>query len=193
MSTKKNRTAIILAGGKSARMGSDKGLLLYKETPFTQHIINAVTPLVDHTIIVSNNSKYDTFGDRVEDLIHDSGPIAGLHSGLTYSTTENNLVISCDAPLITTALMEKLIKYEDETIDCVQFEAAGKTIPLIALYKKKCTSLCEKLLLSGEKRLRTLIKELNTRTIQIPEKEQFMVANINTVEDLKAIKNAIEY
>ncbi|WP_034230224.1 molybdenum cofactor guanylyltransferase [Aquimarina pacifica] len=194
MDNKKNRTAIILAGGKSSRMGSDKGLLLFKGIPFIQHIINAVAPLVNDIIIVSSNPNYSAFGlQRIEDIVPDSGPIGGLHAGLTRTKTENNLVISCDVPLVTSELLKKLIAHEKEDFDSIQFEAAGKTMPLIALYRKNCAAVCEKLLISGERRLRQLVLNVNTKTIQVSEKEQFLVANINTIEDLKAIKNGVEY
>ena len=55
MKSKKNITGIILAGGTSSRMGTDKGLILYKNKAFVKHIIEAMEPLVDNIIIISNN------------------------------------------------------------------------------------------------------------------------------------------
>ena len=70
MSNKNNITGIILAGGKSSRMGSDKGFVIYNDKPFIQHIIDTLQPLVDEIIIVSNNPDYDVFKlKRVNDII----------------------------------------------------------------------------------------------------------------------------
>ena len=110
MVDKKNIMGIILAGGKSSRMGSDKGLLKIENRTFVECVIDAMKPLIDEIIIVSNNPEYDQFGyHRVEDDIKDSGPLAGLYSGLKHSNTEHNLVLSSDIPLIKAEILEKLI------------------------------------------------------------------------------------
>ena len=97
MVDKKNITGIVLAGGKSSRMGSDKGLLTINGKMFIEHVVDAMKPLVDNIIIVSNNKMYDQFGyERIEDEIINSGPMAGLYSGLKHSESEYNLVLSCD-------------------------------------------------------------------------------------------------
>lgn len=194
MSIKKNITGIILAGGKSSRMGSEKGLVLLHNKPFIQYTIEALQPLVDEIIIISSNPDYDIFGvKRIKDIIPDSGPIAGLHTGLTYSSTKNNLVVSCDVPLLTTSLLKTLLLYARKDYDIIQFEADRKTIPLIALYKKHCANKCEKLLITGERRLRKLVMALNTKTISIAEKDHVLVTNMNTIEDLKAVTDAIKH
>ncbi|WP_438425864.1 molybdenum cofactor guanylyltransferase [Aquimarina macrocephali] len=190
----KNITGIILAGGKSSRMGREKGLILLDGKPFIQHGIDALQPLVNTIIIVSSNSDYDVFEvDRVEDIIVESGPLAGLHSGLMHSKTEHNLVISCDVPLITTEFLKKLLYYKKEDYDIVQFEAEGKSTPLIALYKKRCADQCQELLANGERRLRKLVSAVKTKTITVLDKELVLVTNMNTVEDLKTITNAIDH
>ena len=107
MTDKNNITGIILAGGKSSRMGSDKALLLYRGKAFLTHVINALIPLVDDIIIVSNDERHSQFNyRRISDTIIDAGPLAGIHAGLTDSNTENNLVLSCDVPLIQTSILE---------------------------------------------------------------------------------------
>ncbi|AXT62341.1 molybdenum cofactor guanylyltransferase [Aquimarina sp. AD10] len=194
MNNEENITGIILAGGKSSRMGSDKGLLVYNNKTFVEHIIEAMQPLVSEIIIVSNTKDYDQFAHkRVEDIIPDSGPIAGIHTGLTHSNTPSNFVVSCDVPLINRSLLEKLSLQDKEIYDVVQFEDNGKTIPLIALYKKRCAKKCIELLDANEKRLRKLVSALEVKTISILEKERVLVANINTVDDFKVIKNAVNH
>ncbi|MBP2831506.1 molybdenum cofactor guanylyltransferase [Aquimarina sp. U1-2] len=194
MNQLKKITGIILAGGKSQRMGQDKGLMIVNNKPFIQHIIDALMPLTHEIIIVSNTSAYDTFAiKRVEDHIPNAGPIAGIHAGLMHSKTVNNIILSCDVPMITTSLLEKLTSYKNDDYDVVQFEANRKTMPLIALYKKRCAAYCLDVLSRGEKRLRTLISEMNTKTIVLPKKDWFLVHNINTVTDLKTIIHAIDH
>lgn len=194
MSNKNNITGIILAGGKSSRMGSDKGFVIYNDKPFIQHIIDALQPLVDEIIIVSNNPDYDAFKlKRVNDIIENAGPIAGLYSGLHHSNTVMNLVLSCDIPLINKDVLEQLISQKSEEIDVIQIESQGKTMPLIALYNKRCESTCLELLESGERRLRFLINKLKSKTIVLTDALDKHTANINSQSDLKELNNELEY
>jgi len=192
MIQKKEHTGIILAGGKSSRMGKEKGLLLLDYKSFVQRIAEALQPLVEEIIIVSDHKEYDQFGyKRVEDVFKDAGPIGGLYAGLLSSTTDSNFVISCDVPLITTALLSKLTDSDEEHFDVIQFRAQDKSMPLIALYKKRCVAVCKKQLETGERRLRKLVASLSTKSIPVDEKEYILVSNINTPEDLKNVRYAI--
>ncbi|WP_452601320.1 molybdenum cofactor guanylyltransferase [Pontimicrobium sp. MEBiC06410] len=188
---KQHITGIILAGGKSTRMGEDKGLIVYNKQPFIQHVINALEPIVSEIIIVSNNPEHDVFAEkRVEDLIPNSGPIAGLYTGLYYSKTEENLVLSCDIPLISTSVLNALINASDKTINCVQIESNNKIMPLIALYKKQCKDTCFTLLEQGERRLKVLTRQLKTKTIVLDKALAIHTTNVNTPIELKEINHA---
>ncbi|WP_250436952.1 molybdenum cofactor guanylyltransferase [Hanstruepera flava] len=194
MQKKENITGIILAGGKSSRMGSDKSLLTYNKVSFIQHVLNAMKPLVEDIIIVSNSNTHDKFGyKRVEDIIKDSGPLAGIHSGLSQSPTDYNLVLSCDIPLIKTEILEVLVHSDYTNYDVVQIQSGEKTMPLIALYHKRCSVKCKALLDEGERRLRVAVKQLNTKSIIINSQWEDFVKNINTIDDLKEIEYAVKH
>lgn len=194
MQKKENITGIILAGGKSSRMGSDKSLLTYNKEPFIQHVINAMKPLVEDIIIVSNYMVHDKFGyKRVEDIFKDSGPVAGIHSGLSHSSTDYNLVLSCDIPLIKTEILEILIHSDYTNYDVVQIQIGEKTMPLIALYHKRCAHKCLELLQNDERRLLEAVKQLNTKSIIINSQWEDFVKNVNTIDDLKEIEYAVKH
>ncbi|MFD0863671.1 molybdenum cofactor guanylyltransferase [Sungkyunkwania multivorans] len=186
-------TGIILVGGKSTRMGSEKGLVLLNRKPFVQHVLEAMKPLVSKIIIVGNDEVYDQFGvERIDDVLLDAGPLAGLYSGLLHSKTENNLVLSCDVPIITTSLLQKLLSYRNGQKDIVQFVSNGKTMPLIATYKKRCASKCLELLNEGERRLLALTNVLKTEDIVLPEEDHWATFNINTPTELELAKQHIK-
>ena len=194
MSNKNNITGIILAGGKSTRMGSDKGFVIYQNKPFIQHIIDALQPLVNEIIIVSNNPDYDVFKlKRIDDIIKDAGPLAGIYTGLYHSKTDLNLVLSCDIPAINQDVLKQLILQKNEEIDVVQAQSNGKTMPLIALYNKRCANTCLALLESGERRLRFLIKQLKSKTIVLDNTLEKYTANINSQSDLKQLNNEFKH
>lgn len=190
MKKKSTITGIILAGGKSSRMGEDKGFLKLNGKTFMSSIIAALNPIVGEIIIVSNNSEYDVFNlKRVADSMEDSGPLAGLYSGLLHSETENNIVLSCDVPLISTSVLKKLLEGAPSEAEVIQFESEGKTMPLVAMYKKKCRHHFLKLLQTNERRLRFAIDQLDVKTITLDSELGKTVRNINTISELKDLKH----
>jgi molybdopterin-guanine dinucleotide biosynthesis protein A len=188
MIDKKDITGIILAGGKSSRMGTDKGFLKLNNKTFIEYSIEALQPLVSQIIIVSNDPDYDVFKmKRVEDLIKDAGPLAGIHSGLKHSRTEYNLVLSCDIPLIKKEVIEKLIDAQDGYQDVIQIVSNGKSMPLIAMYKKTCETTFHKLLQKDERRLQVAMNQCKVKNIVLDPENNLYTANINTPEELKTI------
>jgi len=194
MNGRNDITGIVLAGGKSSRMGTDKGFLKLEGMTFMERIIHSLKPLVNQIIIVSDNADYDLFGQkRVEDMIKDSGPLAGLYTGLYHSKTEYNLVLSCDVPLINGITLKKLIDNMEDGVDVVQFESQNKTIPLVAIYRKHCMNICLELLKKDEKRLRVALAHLKVKTIAVNSDMEYAVRNINTMDELNEIQNAVEH
>ena len=188
MKFKNNITGIILAGGKSSRMGTEKGLIIYKNKPFVEHIIEAMSPLVDNIIIISNNKAYESFGFKCyEDLIKNTGPLAGIYTGLRYSKTDNNLIVSCDIPLIKTAVLQKLIDQKNDTSEVIQLQSQGKNMPLIALYKKSCEVIFMEELYQNQKKVQKALKKCNVKTVLIDGSLEKVTANINTPEDLELL------
>ena len=185
----KNITGIILAGGKSTRMGTDKGFVSFKNKTFIEHIITAIQPLVDEVIIISNQEDYDQFGlKRYDDLIKNAGPLAGIYTGLHYSKTENNLVISCDVPLINTEVLQKLIEQTNDTSEVVQLQSNGKNMPLIASYKKKCETIFLEELKLDQRKVQEALKKCKVQTVQIDSVLEKHTTNINTKKDLEFLE-----
>ncbi|WP_406683487.1 molybdenum cofactor guanylyltransferase [Seonamhaeicola sp. MEBiC1930] len=190
MINKKDITGIILAGGKSSRMGSDKGFIKLKHKSFVEYSIKALKSLVNDILIVSDNADYDFFGyKRIEDKIKGAGPVAGIYSGLNASETENNLILSCDIPLIKTSILKKLIDNTDDDSEIIQIESNGKTMPLIALYKKQCAPRFLEALHNDERRLRRVINTMKTKNVVLTAEEQDTTMNVNTKEELKTIES----
>lgn len=191
MIEKKNITGIILAGGKSSRMGTDKGFLLLNHKPFIQYSIEALQPLVSEILIVSDNTKYDTFKlKRINDIKKDAGPVSGIYSGLEASKTEYNLVLSCDIPLITSQALKQLLDAVDDNSEIIQAESNGKSMPLIALYKTSIKNTFKSVLKEDERRLRVVIKGCNYKNVVLDEAHQNATLNVNTKEELKQIEDA---
>jgi molybdopterin-guanine dinucleotide biosynthesis protein A len=181
----KNITAIILAGGKSERMGTDKGLLDLNGKPFIKHICDALQPILGSNIlIISSNKKYDAFGyARVEDIIENKGPVGGLYSALNASKTKVNLVLSVDVPLVSTELLEWLIASHGETFMVTQTTIEDKTNPLIAIYDRSMRIVFGEHIAGKQLKLKNVVEDVKHQTIVVPEKWSDQVQNINTQEE----------
>lgn len=178
-------TAILLAGGKSQRMGTDKGLLDLNGKAFIKHICNALQPIVGSNIlIVSSNKEYDALNfTRVEDIIENKGPVGGLYTALKESKTKINLVLSIDVPLVSTELLEWLIENHDETYMVTQTKSGDKTSPLIGIYDRSMRIVFGEHMAGNQLKLRQVIEDVKHQTLEIPEKWHNQVQNINTQEE----------
>lgn len=195
MKCQKNITAIILAGGKSSRMGRDKGLVNLNGKAMISHVLASVRHIANNIIIVANNNKYNQFGYIVYgDILKDCGPMGGIYSGLTYSTTENNLVISCDIPFISTELLGYIVKnsYDCDIAIPVHNE---KLEPLCAIYSKKCVQKLKDLLLKKELKMHDALSNFHVKQIIISPQQNFysekLFQNINSKDELKIAKGII--
>lgn len=170
-------------------MGTDKGFLNFDGKTFVLHSLAALKPLVSKSLLIANHRNYDIFDiPRVEDLIKNAGPLAGIYTGLHYSETDYNLVLSCDIPLVKTEVLEELIKVQDPEADVVQIVSNGRQMPLIALYHKRCENLFYRLLQQNERRLHKALDHCKVKNVFLNPDQEIFTENINTPEELKSIR-----
>jgi molybdenum cofactor guanylyltransferase len=93
--------AYILAGGKSSRMGEDKGLIKMNGKAIVKFIIDQIKSQVEEVIIISPNAEYDQFSiKRIKDVYPGKGPLSGVYTALN-DAQESVIVLSCDSPLVS--------------------------------------------------------------------------------------------
>ena len=114
--------------------------------------------------------------------------MAGIYSGLHYSKTENNLVVSCDVPLINTEVLQKLIEQINDTSEVIQLQSNGKNMPLIAIYKKKCEVVFLEELKLDQRKVQQAIKKCKVHTVLIDSVLEKHTTNINTKKDLELLE-----
>ena len=143
----KNITGIILSGGKSTRMGENKSLMKLGDRTVIEHTLLLMQSLLSEVILITNTPDEYKFLNipLFEDVYKYRGPLAGIHSGLLNSTTEENFVISCDIPLITKEIIEYIIKY-DTPHPITVCRADGYIQQLAGKYSKSLTPKIEALL-----------------------------------------------
>jgi molybdopterin-guanine dinucleotide biosynthesis protein A len=183
-----NYSTIILAGGKSSRMGSDKGLLQLGELTFVEYVIRAVEEITEEIIIVTKNNTYRQFGHVVvQDIIPDKGPLGGIHTGLKLSSSEQNIVLSCDIPFIDHNVIEHLMASHTTGTAIASYK--DQIHPLIGVYGKPLIKPIEKHLRKDKLKIRSFLTSVPHEVIDFPE-EKFHGSsfyNINTTKEFNTL------
>ncbi len=152
-------TGIILSGGKSSRMGQDKGMMEYRGKKLIEYSIELLSPFCQELLVSSNSPDYHSLGCRVvPDNFKDSGPIAGLEATLTKSSNNMNLVVSCDSPFIEPVLFEKLIEQFADQDVIIPIHEKGIE-PLIGIYQKRLSVFFYEKIIKGDLKVQKIIRE----------------------------------
>ena len=181
-------TVSILCGGKSSRMQSEKGLVLFQGKPFIEHIIAAVLPISKEIQLVTNTSDYDYLHyKKIKDIELDKGPIGGIYSALVHSESEINLILSCDIPLISTELLSELIAKHNTDFEVSVFSEANKIHPLIGIYSKKIIPIIKKAIEENDLKMMRLLEKVNHQIIEVAGKRSEQFRNVNSLAELNEL------
>ncbi|BDD02843.1 molybdenum cofactor guanylyltransferase [Aureibacter tunicatorum] len=187
--SKNNITGIILAGGKSSRMGEDKGMMMIDGEASAKRIARKLEVFCGKVIIASSNEQHKLLQyELVEDMYPMQGPLAGLQAALSYSSTQANLVLSCDVPMIDDDVLQSLIDAHDGSSLITWVSAEGKEMPLVGIYDKSCADYFEECLKQDERRVRVACGQLSKKVIHLEGSLALSVHNFNTPEDLKIVE-----
>jgi molybdopterin-guanine dinucleotide biosynthesis protein A len=189
--TEQNFTGIILAGGKSERIGKDKRFIPLNGNYLIDYGIQTLSTIASGIIIASGKGQFTYKGFIcIQDVPQIDGPIAGLISALRYIHTPYGIVLPCDMPLITYEVLKYLVSQVTNGIDVVVPIIDGNVQPLVGLYSKH---LCNEMETFARSSRYSLAEFLNTRSnrvryIQEDELTKFGIVkniflNINTKSD----------
>ena len=195
-------TGIILCGGKSSRMQTNKALLKLGDKTVIEIVAEKLKSIFNEVLISANDSKeYDFLKlPVVNDIFIGKGPLAGIHSALKYSSTEKNFIISCDMPLISVELIKYLINFNFEKSILLP-KSNGRIQQLCGIYSKLVIDEIENIFMLSEKDKnikgsvyelleRASIEFIDVDDLNIYNKNIFL--NMNSPEDYKLIKNIYE-
>jgi molybdopterin-guanine dinucleotide biosynthesis protein A len=184
-------TAIILAGGKSSRIGSDKDKAILKLNG--KHLIDIVISKLKHIvgdniIIVGPPERYPSYKQVVPDLFNQRGLLVGLYSGLKASTSRYNLVVGCDMPFLKVELLQYMRDRIGSNDIIIPRYAKNYIEPLCAIYSKDCLSVMERNIEAGILSIRRIfpylkVKYIEEKEIKRVDSELNSFFNINYKED----------
>ncbi len=191
-------TGIILAGGKSSRMGTNKALLDLNGRRVIEGIVETLRDITDEMLVVTNTFAEYEFLQLP--LIADNwkgglGPLAGIEAGLTASKTEYNLIVACDMPFISIELGRYLLSCLDESQAVVpQIEETRH--PLFAAYRREVLGEVRKSLEKKELGIWRFLRNVDLKTVTkdelaslgLPNEEQYFFNMNNREHYQKAIQ-----
>lgn len=185
-------TAIILAGGKSRRMGFNKAFLKYGDKTFIEHQIARLNRIFDEIILSANDASLYTHLNLpiVSDVMPERGPLGGICAGLIRSSSFHSFVIACDMPFID----ERVILYLREQIDGydVVVPRTNRGLePLHAFYSRNCIQPMYRCLNEGRLRIIDFFSEVKVKIVdeqefgklREPDVPAQPLINLNTPEE----------
>lgn len=176
----------VLSGGKSSRMGEDKGLKLLNEKPVIKYLLETLENLHFNIKIVANDDRYRQFGFPViHDIIKDKGPMGGIHTALS-DAREDVLILSADTPLVPEKIIGKLTGQRKENhISIIRYN--GVIQPLCGIFPVKFLTEIENNIKSSKLKMMDMLNELPVHYVdEKGEKEVFL--NVNTPEDFTFVE-----
>ena len=189
---KKEITGIILAGGKSSRIGQDKGLLKINGKTLVEQVHDQIKEVCDSVILISNQQGYEFLGIPIYNDIHkEKGPIGGIHSGLTHSNSKYNLIVSCDMPNLSVDLFNFLIKNIENDHEAIVPVFKDEIQPLCGIYCRSSLVKLHAAIESDKLKMKQFLEEIHTKIVYLDDSLDFysdhLFTNINTRDDLNQV------
>jgi molybdopterin-guanine dinucleotide biosynthesis protein A len=187
-------TSIILAGGKSSRLGRSKALQVIEGKSLIQWVVDRLTILSTEIIIVTAHGEPVPCSSAVRiktaaDIHPRKGPLVGIYSGLIASSSSRAIAVGCDTPFLSASLLEYMTQI-CSTFDVVVPRIKNKLEPLCAVYSKNCLVPIQGLLEQDELRIRKIFSMVKVKYIEEDEINRFdpehlSFFNINNQDDLE--------
>ncbi|MEE9584863.1 MAG: molybdenum cofactor guanylyltransferase [Candidatus Brocadiales bacterium] len=183
-------SAVIMAGGKSLRMGEDKACLKIGSLSVVEFQLQRLRPLFKEIILSTNTPGRFKALDipAVPDLIPDKGPLGGIYTALTKIENPDLFAIACDMPFVNPELIEYM-RERSEGYDVIVPETERGLEPLHAIYSRACIPAIKKQLDTNDNgRVISFFPDVKVRVVTKEEitgikggEDAFL--NFNTPED----------
>jgi molybdopterin-guanine dinucleotide biosynthesis protein A len=187
------RSVIILAGGKSIRMGANKALVPFKGKPMIMQAIAIAEHYSWPVLISANNADLDHLGfPVVHDILQVPSPLAGIHGGLAASRTAWNLVLSCDMPHIDSRIIDRLRSHLTDEVRMVVPVHDNLVEPLCGFYHRDLIPVIEANASLGKMSPLDLLKESFAVKVTTDDfgtaVNAFLFKNVNEKRDLEGLE-----
>lgn len=183
-------TGFVLAGGTSRRMGRDKAQIPWGKGTLLSHAIEKIQVVVSRVIVVGAVAAEKLPVPILADNVKGAGPLAGIQAALTNSSTEWNLIVAVDLPLLTVPLLTWISDFRDGAAQpAIIPRVKSRLQPLCAVYHRDLLPEVDAALSIQQSSIHRLLERLSTRIIEEDEliangfaSEMFL--NVNTPDEL---------
>lgn len=181
-----SKTAVLLVGGKSERMGTDKFLLELNGQPQWSFMLSELQSFFDEVYISCREDQKHHFPHckLVTDQMEDIGPMGGIFSAFQQiENTENIFFVGCDLPNFNVQIAERLYASMNDNVDvcAAQSETKDSPEPLVAIWNKRVLPVLASRIKLGDYALFKCMKEFNVQTVSVSGD---LLKNVNSKEDL---------
>jgi molybdopterin-guanine dinucleotide biosynthesis protein A len=181
---KYDMVAVIFAGGKSSRMGTDKALLPFGSygslSEFQYHKLKR---LFKNVYISSKEDKFDFDIETIYDCYQESSPLVGVISIFERLDVDEVFILSVDAPFVEKTTIETLLKHRESGYDAIIAQSPNGIEPLCGIYRSSILPLAKKRLREKRYRLYELLKDINSLYVKFDKIQPF--TNLNYPNEYK--------
>jgi len=179
-----SRAGYVLAGGASSRMGRDKALLPMRGSTLLQQVAREVLAAAGSVTVIGPPERYQGLGlTVVSDLNPGQGPLGGIHTALSVTTADWNLIVACDMPDIKASFLAELLSNAEASgADClIPQNAGGRREPLCGVYHRRCLARIASAADAGIRKVTDGLQGLRSAAWRPETSEMF--TNLNTPQD----------
>jgi molybdopterin-guanine dinucleotide biosynthesis protein A len=192
-------TGILLAGGKSRRMGEDKRYLVVGEQTLLERGLAVLRSIFQEVLVViaQDSPPLDVEARVVRDLVPECGSLGGLYTGLVQATTPFIFVVACDMPFLDLAVITQFTSRR-AAADIVMAKLAARLHPMHALYGKRCLPVVEEMIRKRQLMIQEMVLRSSLLVRYVTEADLVAIdptgrsfQNVNTPADLEAARSLL--
>ena len=181
--------AVVLAGGESKRMGADKASVLLDGKSLLNHVLEAVRPLFEKTVVSVHTRRDDLDDTQVVDTSKARGPMMGVCQALEVVETDWVFVVGCDMPFVSPDLI-RLLAAKRSGHDAVVVMHKKMPQPLFAFYARSCLPVMQTNIQQDKRSLRHMLAQVDTHYVseedaRTADAELKSLCSLDTEEDVK--------
>jgi molybdenum cofactor guanylyltransferase len=193
-------TGILLAGGKSRRMGEDKRYLVVGEQTLLERGLGVLRSTFQEVLVVIAQDSPQLVVDArvVRDLMPDCGSLGGIYTGLIQATTPYIFVVACDMPFLDQAVIAQFTSRR-ASADIVMAKIAARIHPMHALYGKQCLPVVERMIRARQLKIQEIVSQSSLRVQYVTETDLLTVDpsgrsfyNVNTPADFEVARSLLD-
>ncbi|MDX2511428.1 MAG: molybdenum cofactor guanylyltransferase [Desulfobacterales bacterium] len=182
-----NANAIIMAGGKSTRMGQDKSFLQLSGKTLIEHIYSQLNGNFNDVLVsAGEKNRHENRGgwQVIFDKKSGEGPLMGILSSLEHSDREMNFIVACDIPDIPLFFVRRMVSMADDSDCVIPVNENGRLESLFGVYKKSMINPIREALAMGERRIRDVFDKVKVNYVKLDN--SMCLKNLNTMSDYQA-------